>query len=341
MRSFIPKPNLDNLTIHERKCEFVQSIEACMKVTGSVPSLYDAFQKAVVSSMDLLIDQAPPARFLEAITGSCGAPYTLPLMFSDFALAKPTFDSRQRASLRSIRNCTQKYVSLQASHEEDLDAEVSHQVDEFERMTKMFPKQAWKQIDQLIGVRKHDDVASKSTAEQIQAHFQNVNGKQRGNGQFPSFKSRLQSNIVKTGKFEMYELEDALHCLQSGRAIGRDGIAAEVLKLPELRGLILQLANEYFSGEVSPWLLQTRLQILPKKGDSRFVENCRGIAIISVFLKLMDRMLLNRLRVLDEFLSPFQNGFRSGRGTVEQAMALNIILSRAKCLGIPLVNYNW
>ena len=292
MRSFIPKPNLDNLTIHERKCEFVESIEACMKVTGSVPSLYDAFQKAVVSSMELLIDQAPSARFLEAISGSCGA-HTLPLMFSDFALAKPTFDSRQRASLRSIRNCTQKYVSLQASHEEELDAEVSHQVDEFERMTKMFPKQAWKQIDQLIGVRKHADVASKSTAEQIQAHFQSVNGKQRGNGQFPSFKSRLQSNIVKTGKFEMYELEDALHCLQSGRAIGRDGIAAEVLKLPELRGLILQLANEYFSGEVSPWLLQTRLQILPKKGDSRFVENCRGIAIISVFLKLMDRMLLN------------------------------------------------
>ena len=56
-----------------------------------------------------------------------------------------------------------------------------------------------------------------------------------------------------------------------------------------------------------------------------------------MFLKLIDRMLLNRLRVLDEFLSPFQNGFRSRRGTVEQAMALNLILSRAKCLGIPLV----
>ena len=72
----------------------------------------------------------------------------------------------------------------------------------------------------------------------------------------------------------------------------------------------------------------TRLQLVPKKGDLSVVENYRPIAIISIFLKLINRMLLNRLKVLDPYLRRGQNGFRDGRGTTEHAMALRNVPRR-------------
>ena len=56
----------------------------------------------------------------------------------------------------------------------------------------------------------------------------------------------------------------------------------------------------------------------------------RGIALISVLLKIYNRMLLTRLRVLDNDLRYNQNGFRPNRGTAEHILALRHLLDMCK-----------
>ena len=60
---------------------------------------------------------------------------------------------------------------------------------------------------------------------------------------------------------------------------------------------------------------------LPKSGDLSKTGNYRGIALTSLIMKTINRMILNRLRpVVDPLLRGNQNGFRPGRSTVAQVL---------------------
>ncbi len=53
---------------------------------------------------------------------------------------------------------------------------------------------------------------------------------------------------------------------------------------------------------------------IPKSGDIRFGSNYRGISFISLVAKVYNKMILNRIwQMLDPYLRPIQNGFRTGR----------------------------
>ena len=70
---------------------------------------------------------------------------------------------------------------------------------------------------------------------------------------------------------------------------------------------------------------------VPKSGDLTRPDNYRGISLISLVMKLYNRMILNRLRpVLDPLLRIAQNGFRQKRTTVGQVVALRRLLEGAK-----------
>ena len=63
---------------------------------------------------------------------------------------------------------------------------------------------------------------------------------------------------------------------------------------------------------------------MPKKGDLSKSGNYRGISLNAIVTKLINRMILNRIQpVLDPYLRPNQNGFRPGRSTTSQILALN------------------
>ena len=70
---------------------------------------------------------------------------------------------------------------------------------------------------------------------------------------------------------------------------------------------------------------------IPKAGDLSKGGNYHGIELGSIVLKTYNRMILNRIRPeIDGKLWINQNGFRKGRTTISQIIALRIIIEDGK-----------
>ena len=77
---------------------------------------------------------------------------------------------------------------------------------------------------------------------------------------------------------------------------------------------------------------------VPKKGDLTKPDNYRGISLISLVMKLYNRMIMNRLRpALDPLLRTSQNGFRQKRTTVGQIVALRRLLEGVRANNLSCV----
>ena len=72
-----------------------------------------------------------------------------------------------------------------------------------------------------------------------------------------------------TTHFSFGEITSALESLQNGKATGADNIAAEALKVPALRHLILSFMNRALAEGATPELWRTLIIVpVPKKGRS-------------------------------------------------------------------------
>ena len=70
---------------------------------------------------------------------------------------------------------------------------------------------------------------------------------------------------------------------------------------------------------------------IPKKGNSPSHDNQRGIAKRCAFAKLTNKLLLARMRnMMEPQLLGVQSGFRAGRSTVAQTIALRHILDMSR-----------
>ena len=70
---------------------------------------------------------------------------------------------------------------------------------------------------------------------------------------------------------------------------------------------------------------------IPKKGNSTALDNQRGIAKTCSSAKLFNKVLLSRLKpIIDPQLSQCQSGFRAGRSTTEQVMALRCVIDTCR-----------
>ena len=107
-----------------------------------------------------------------------------------------------------------------------------------------------------------------------------------------------------------------------------DGIVPEILKRCDLDDIMLDFCNKlHIDGEKpDQWGINDIIP-LPKKGDLSITKNYRGIALSPMISKLCNRMILNRIRPkIDPFLRANQNGFRAGRTTLGQILALRRLI---------------
>ena len=66
--------------------------------------------------------------------------------------------------------------------------------------------------------------------------------------------------------------------------------------------------------------------------------NYKGIALTSLISKLINRMILNRIQpAIDPLLRGNQSGFRPGRSTTSQVLALRRIIEGVKRKNLPAV----
>lgn len=152
-------------------------------------------------------------------------------------------------------------------------------------------------------------------------------------------KTVLPPQNIETGPFTKQEFEKAKSSLKMGKACGPDGIPPEVFRLCDFDDLLLQFCNDTLLKRDKPEQWSTPYLIpVPKSGDLSLTENYRGIALTCVIIKLYNKMLLNRIHPhIDKHLRKNQNGFRAGRSTVSQVLALRRIIEGLKSKNLSAI----
>ena len=108
---------------------------------------------------------------------------------------------------------------------------------------------------------------------------------------------------------------------------GPDAIPAEVSKSggPALFTKLTKLFLSFWDNETFPQEFKdaTIVHIYKRKGNKRSCDNHRGISLLAIAGKILDRVLLNRLlKHLEQGHPPeSQCGFRAGRGTIDMVFA--------------------
>jgi exonuclease III len=195
----------------------------------------------------------------------------------------------------------------------------------------------WKAIDHLSGRKARTKVriqgeSEDKKAEILMCHFQELlnNPSNVQSIQCPSDFTSPQVTL-STEPITIKELQAAAKTMASYKAPGPDNIPAAVFKTEVLQHL-LPIMNAILLEDALPpkdWLIADIIPI-PKKGNLTLAINYRGISLMSTAAKLFNKVLLRRLLPLDEHLLPVQCGFRKGRGTAEQVLALRLIIDRLR-----------
>ena len=136
--------------------------------------------------------------------------------------------------------------------------------------------------------------------------------------------------------FTIPEIRIALKTSRSNTAPGSDGISTRLLQLCELEEDVLNVLTSHSilsnNDNIVPdkWKHSIIVSI-PKNGNSSCLEDQRGIAKRCAFAKLTNKLLLARIRdIIEPQLLGVQGGFRAGRSTVDQTMALCYILDMCR-----------
>ncbi|CAC5404203.1 unnamed protein product [Mytilus coruscus] len=130
------------------------------------------------------------------------------------------------------------------------------------------------------------------------------------------------------------EIKKAIKMLKNNKAPGPDNIPAEALKadIETSTQMLYELFGKIWEKEEVPleWK-EGHMVKLPKKGNLSICDNYRGIMLLSVPGKVLNRVMLNRLKnAIDEKLRDNQAGFRQNRSCADQIATLRIILEQSQ-----------
>ncbi len=129
---------------------------------------------------------------------------------------------------------------------------------------------------------------------------------------------------IDDGPFTPREFAKAKASLRQGKSAGPDGIPPQVVKNYNLDDIILEICNQALMENNKPdiWSLSHTIPV-PKSGDLSQPDNYCGISLTCIITKMYNCTILNRIQsAIDAHLRGNQNGFRGGRTTLAQILAL-------------------
>ena len=137
--------------------------------------------------------------------------------------------------------------------------------------------------------------------------------------------------MPKPDTISVEELNTALENTKSGTAAGYDNIAPEFLKHlgPLARCWLSKFLSHILEVQRTPrlWRRSKVIAILKPGKDPKAAASYRPISLLSVCFKVLERIILGRIsEYAEEFLSVDQAGFRPGRSTCEQVLALSTFI---------------
>ena len=205
--------------------------------------------------------------------------------------------------------------------------------------------EAWRGTNEITGSKtsKEGQVAGASPEERVSTwynHFQKLLGT-------PAHTQNIDEEVptvfadlgIEDGPFTKGEYEKAKSSLRQGKSAGPDNIPPEVFKSCDLDDVVIKICNKVLIENKKPqqWSLSNIIPV-PKKGNLSNTDNYRGISLTCIIAKLFNRMILNRIReAIDPELRINQNGFRRGRTTVAQILALRRIIEEVKLNNLSAV----
>ena len=136
------------------------------------------------------------------------------------------------------------------------------------------------------------------------------------------------------------EIRKAIKTLRNGKAAGPDSIPAEAIKadVETATNILHDLFSKIWDKEELPADWKEGIVVkLPKKGDLADCSNYRGIMLLSVPGKVLNRVLLERMKeAVDPKLRDQQAGFRRNRSCADQIATLRIIVEQSLEWNSPL-----
>ena len=110
--------------------------------------------------------------------------------------------------------------------------------------------------------------------------------------------------------------------MKNGNVAGPDGISAEALKA-YVNTSVEMLYRSGKKKKFQPEWKEGYLIKIPKKGDLSRCDNYRGITLLSVPGKILNRIILERMKgKVDQTLREQQAGFRQDRSCTDQIATL-------------------
>ena len=182
---------------------------------------------------------------------------------------------------------------------------------------------------------------TKKRLENWLQHFKNLLGKKPV---LPEHDTLLREQIspelnISVSPFTLKELQSVQSETKPCKAFCPDHIPPIIWKDDNFHDLLLRLCNIAFEDNVCTvhWLNSNIIPV-PKKGDLSLATNYRGISLLPIAAKIYNKLILNRIRPhVDPILRKNQNGFRSGRSTLSQILALRRILEEARNFNLEAI----
>ena len=132
------------------------------------------------------------------------------------------------------------------------------------------------------------------------------------------------------------EIQAALRSSRNDTSPGLDDIPNRVLKIPELEGEVPDMLSRHsktlnIENMIPDDWRKSVIVSTPKKGNSAALDNQREIVRTCSNAKLLNKVLISCLKpIIDPQLSQCQSGFRAGRSTTEQVMALRCVIDTCR-----------
>ena len=251
--------------------------------------------------------------------------------------ARQSFNRERTAESREVLNEAKQH--LFSTYDKIMGEELTEKVRRVEvAQGEQRYGEAWRVINEMSGRKrsKEGQIAGNSPEERVTSwftHFRNLLGTHPPvDGAEEEIPAVLTNLNIDDGPFTVEELARGKSTLRQGKSAGPDGIPPEVLKNCDLDDIILEMCNLALLKDHKPdmWSLSNIIPV-PKSGDLSKPDNYRGISLTCIIAKIYNRMILNRIRgAIDPCLRENQNGFREGRTTVTQILALRRIIEEVR-----------
>nr|KAG5693510.1 hypothetical protein BaRGS_006212 [Batillaria attramentaria] len=253
------------------------------------------------------------------------------------AKAQEEYTAADREVKRSTRKDKRDYIDNLASQAEEA-ARQGNLKDLYQVTKKLMGK--FQQTDKPVKDKNGHPLTT--TEEQLKRwaeHFRELLNRPipETPPDIPPAETELPINCDKPSKAE---IRKAIMTLRNGKAAGPDEIPAEAIKADTETAvnMLHSLFSKIWEKEEVPAQWKEGIVIkLPKKGDLRDCSNYRGIMLLSVPGKVLNRILLERMReAVDPMLRDQQAGFRKNRSCADQIASLRIIVEQSLEWNSPL-----